>query len=49
MYDANVAEMYYKLGKSKEALKYAKTAKLNGNTGKILTEIIQNKGIHISL
>ncbi|WP_299255046.1 hypothetical protein [uncultured Cytophaga sp.] len=45
MYVANVAEMYYKLGKSKEAVKHAKAARANGNEGEILQKIIDNKGV----
>lgn len=45
MFVANVAEIYYKLGKPKEALKHAKAAQANGNLGEILAEIIKNKGI----
>ncbi|WP_348799739.1 tetratricopeptide repeat protein [Flavobacterium adhaerens] len=45
MYVANMAELYYKLGKPEEAVKYAKTALANGNQGDILKEIIENKGL----
>jgi hypothetical protein len=45
MYVANVAEIYYKLGKSKEAVQYAKSAQVNGSTASILKEIIENKGV----
>lgn len=45
IYVANVAEIYYKLGKSKEALKHAQAAKSNGNEADILKEIIKNKGV----
>ncbi|WP_028980653.1 hypothetical protein [Sporocytophaga myxococcoides] len=45
MYVANVAEIYYKLRKPKEALKHAIAARANGNQGDILKEIIDNKGI----
>jgi hypothetical protein len=45
MYIANVAEIYYKLGKPKEALQHAKSARSNGNEAVILKEIIDNKGV----
>lgn len=45
MYVANVAEIYYKLRKPKEALKHAMAARANGNQGDILKEIIENKGV----
>lgn len=45
MYISNVAEIYYKLGKSKEALQHAKSARANGNEAVILKEIIDNNGV----
>lgn len=45
MYVANVAEIYYKLEKPKEALEYAKSARSNGSEAVILKEIIDNKGV----
>lgn len=48
IYIANVAEIYYKLGKPDEAVKHAKIARENGNEGEILNEIIENKGVLIN-
>jgi len=45
MYIANVAEIYYKSGKSKDALQHAKSARANGSEAVILKEIIENKGV----
>ncbi|MDR7212085.1 hypothetical protein [Flavobacterium piscis] len=47
IYIANIAEIYYKLGKPKEALKHAKASIANGNETAILLEIIENSGVLI--
>lgn len=45
IYTANIAEINYKLGKPKDALKYAKAARANGSDLDIIKEIIENKGV----
>lgn len=45
MYVGNIAEIYYKLHKPKEALNFAKKAIAAGSTNETLQEILSNRGL----